>query len=161
MLPRPALWEPLFGGARLPEQLYDFDGGAGLFSPNIRLRRYARRAGVYRVKKVKGIVRPIHASISRAKPREERHGRPTARHALRSSVVLEFSNATTFVNIVRPFRSLAPLPQKTLPQALGTNKPCQRATLSRTRTTTSTRTMCEAPPLSGCATTGNRAIEYQ
>ena len=62
---------------------------------------------VYRVNKVKRIVRQIRASIFFAKPKAERRGRLTARHALRSSVVLEFASVTTFVNIVGPFRSLA------------------------------------------------------
>jgi hypothetical protein len=55
---------------------------------------------VYSVNKVKRVVRPIHASISPAKPREERHGRLTARHAFRSSVVLEFPCIIAFANII-------------------------------------------------------------
>jgi hypothetical protein len=47
-----------FGGARLPEQLYDFDEGAGMSSPNIWLHQYACRAAVYRVNKVKRIADP-------------------------------------------------------------------------------------------------------
>jgi hypothetical protein len=61
---------------------------------------------VYRVNKVKRVVRPIHASISPPKPKEQ-HGRLTARHALRSSVALEIANVTAFGNIIRPFGSLA------------------------------------------------------
>ena len=62
-----------------PEQLYDFDEGAGLLSLNIRLHQYVRRAAVYRVNTVKRFVRPIHATISGAEPTQERRGRPTAR----------------------------------------------------------------------------------
>jgi len=91
-----------------PEQPYDFDEGAGLLSLNIRLHQYVRRAAVYRVNTVKRFVRPIHATISGAEPTEERRGRPTARHAHRSSVALEFTDVSSFVNIVRSFGSLAP-----------------------------------------------------
>jgi hypothetical protein len=60
------------------------------------------------VNKVKCFVRQIHAPISRAKPRDYRHARPTARHAHRCSVALEFTNVSRFVSIVRSFGSLAP-----------------------------------------------------
>lgn len=53
------------------EQLYDFDEGVGLYGPNIWLHQYARRAAVYRVNKVKRILRPNLVTISRAKPRDQ------------------------------------------------------------------------------------------
>ena len=90
------------------EKLCHFDEGARLLSLNIQLHQHARRAAVYHVNRVKRYVRPIHATISGAKPRDDRHGRPMARHVHRSSVALEFTNVSSFVSIVRSFRSLPP-----------------------------------------------------
>jgi|ERR1700756_1426232 hypothetical protein len=78
-----------------PEKLCHFDEDARLLSLNIQLHQRARRAAVYRVNKVKRFVRPIHATISRAKPRDDRHGRPMARHAYRSSVALSSPMSAT------------------------------------------------------------------
>ena len=54
-----------YGGVRLPERLYDFDGGAGMLSLKIWLHQYARRAAVYHVNKVKRIGPPVCAINSR------------------------------------------------------------------------------------------------
>ena len=60
-------------------------------------------AVVYRPNKAKYIVRPVRGAISRAKPKDRRHGRPTARQTHEPSVALEFTNVSTFANIIRPF----------------------------------------------------------
>jgi hypothetical protein len=99
---------PQFGGARLPNSSMILTKALACSVSRSGLHQYSRRAAVYRVNKVKRFVRPIHAIISSAEPREERHGRPTARHAHRSSVALELTDVSSFVNIAMPLGSLAP-----------------------------------------------------